>query len=50
VAYNLGPVVASISYEKTDNAISRASSGASQLAAIAGNDSTLTKVKVKANF
>jgi len=50
VAYNLGPVVVSLAYEKTDNAINRASSGASQLAAIAGNDSTLTKVKVKANF
>ena len=44
-AYNLGPVVASISYEdaKDKNAGANAVS-------VAGIDSTLTKIKVKANF
>jgi len=44
-AYNLGPVVASISYEdaKDKNAGANAVS-------LAGIDSTLTKIKVKANF
>ena len=44
-AYNLGPVVASVSYEdaKDKNAAGNAVS-------VAGIDSQLTKIKVKANF
>jgi hypothetical protein len=44
-AYNLGPVVASISYEDAQDK----NQGANAVS-IAGNDSTLTKIKVKANF
>jgi hypothetical protein len=44
-AYNLGPVVASISYEDAQDK----NQGANAVS-IAGLDSTLTKIKVKANF
>ena len=44
IAYNLGPVVVSAMYE---DAKDKASSNA---ATLAGTDSSLTKIKVKANF
>ena len=44
-AYNLGPVVASISYEDATDK----NQGANAVS-ISGTDSTLTKIKVKANF
>ena len=44
-AYNLGPVVASISYEDAKDK----NQGANAVSA-SGTDSTLTKIKVKANF
>ena len=44
-AYNLGPVVASISYEDAKD-----KNQGSNAVSISGNDSTLTKIKVKANF
>lgn len=44
-AYNLGPVVASISYEDARDK----NQGATAVSA-SGTDSTLTKIKVKANF
>ena len=45
-AYNLGPVVASLGYEKADNKVS--ASNTSNTAST--NEHTLTKFKVKANF
>ena len=44
-AYNLGPVVASISFEDAQD-----KNQAANAVSIAGTDSTLTKIKVKANF
>jgi len=44
-SYNLGPVVASIAYEDAQNKI-----GAATAATVSGFDSTITKVKIKANF
>ena len=44
-AYNLGPVVASVSYEDAKD-----KNQAANAVSISGNDSTLTKIKVKANF
>ena len=46
IAYNLGPVVASIAYEDAKNA---PAAGTNQPTAN-GADSQLTKIKVKANF
>jgi hypothetical protein len=45
-AYNLGPVVASLGYEKADNKVSV--SNTSNTAST--NEHTLTKFKIKANF
>ncbi len=45
-AYNLGPVVASIGYEKADNKVT--TTNTSNTAST--NEHTLTKFKVKANF
>jgi predicted porin len=46
IAYNLGPVVASIAYEDAKNA----PSAGTNTATASGADSQLTKIKVKANF
>jgi hypothetical protein len=46
IAYNLGPVVASIAYEDAKNA---PAIGTNQ-ATTSGQDAQTTKIKVKANF
>jgi hypothetical protein len=46
IAYNLGPVVASIAYEDAKNAPAAGTNSATA----SGADSQLTKIKVKANF
>ena len=45
IAYNLGPVVASISYED-----SKDQKAGTTAATASGMDTTITKIKVKANF
>jgi hypothetical protein len=46
IAYNLGPVVASIAYEDAKNAPTLGTN----LATTSGQDAQTTKIKVKANF
>jgi hypothetical protein len=46
IAYNLGPVVASIAYEDAKNAPAVGTNSVTT----SGNDATTTKIKVKANF
>jgi hypothetical protein len=49
IAYNLGPVVASISYEDGKNLPGALTTAANQVT-VSGVDATTTKLKVKANF
>jgi hypothetical protein len=46
IGYNLGPVVASVDYEKSENRVA----GARTASATAGADADLVKLRVRANF
>ena len=46
IGYNLGPVVATVDYEKAENKVN----GARNAAPVTGSDSDLVKIRVRANF
>jgi hypothetical protein len=46
IGYNLGPVVATVDYEKAENKVN----GARTAAPVSGSDSDLVKIRVRANF